>query len=115
MTPSYGKDRFLKKVTGIIEENLDNELFGVTELARELGMSRSNLHRKIKSSSGSSVSRFIRQVRLERALEMLQEPDTGVAEVAYKVGFGSPNYFSKCFLKHIRKLLRKFQFTMFIK
>jgi TolB-like protein/AraC-like DNA-binding protein/Tfp pilus assembly protein PilF len=88
---------FLNKITGIIEENLSDERFGVSELANKIGMSRSNLLRKVKKLNGQSVSQFIRKVRLENAMEMLRENDQTVSEVSYEVGFGSTSYFIKCF------------------
>ena len=91
------KEVFLKRVTDIIETNLTNEQFGVSELAREVGMSRSNLHRKVKSASKTSVSQFIRKERLKRAMELLKQTSSTASEVAYKVGFGSVTYFTKCF------------------
>jgi len=91
---------FLNKITGIIEENLSDERFGVSELANKIGMSRSNLLRKVKKLNGQSVSQFIRKVRLENAMEMLKENDQTVSEVSYEVGFGSTSYFIKCFHDH---------------
>ncbi len=91
---------FLNKITGIIEENLSDERFGVSELANEIGMSRSNLLRKVKKLNGQSVSQFIRQVRLENAMGMLKENDQTVSEISYEVGFGSTSYFIKCFHDH---------------
>ncbi len=91
---------FLKKITAIIEENLSDERFGVSELAHAIGMSRSNLLRRVKKLNGQSVSQFIRQVRLENAMEMLKENDQTVSEVSYEVGFGSTSYFIKCFHDH---------------
>lgn len=91
---------FLNKITTIIEENLSDERFGVSELANAIGMSRSNLLRKVKKLDGQSVSQFIRQVRLENAMEMLKENDQTVSEVSYEVGFGSTSYFIKCFHDH---------------
>ncbi|MDX2443203.1 MAG: helix-turn-helix domain-containing protein [Bacteroidales bacterium] len=88
---------FLNKITQIIEENLSDERFGVSELANKIGMSRSNLLRKVKKLNGQSVSQFIRKVRLENAMEMLKENDQTVSEVSYEVGFGSTSYFVKCF------------------
>ena len=88
---------FLLRVTAIIEENISNEQFGVSELAREAGMSRSNLLRKIKSLTNVSVSVFIRQVRLKKAMEMLKDESLNVSEVSYRVGFSSTSYFIKCF------------------
>ena len=62
---------FLNRVTGIIEKNITDEQFGVSELASDIGMSRSNLLRKIKKITGLSVSQFISQVRLQHAMELL--------------------------------------------
>ncbi len=88
---------FLDKITEIIKENISNEQFGVSELAREIRMSRSNLLRKIKKLTKLSVSQFIRQVRLKNAMEMLRQTSFNVSEVSYKVGFSSTSYFVKCF------------------
>jgi len=88
---------FLQKIKIIIEQNISNEQFGVSELASEMGMSRSNLLRKVKSLTNLSVSRFIRQLRLEKAMEMLQKDTFNVSEISFKVGFSSTSYFIKCF------------------
>ncbi|MBL7105837.1 MAG: helix-turn-helix domain-containing protein [Bacteroidales bacterium] len=88
---------FLSKIIEIIEENISNERFGVSELAHEIGMSRSNLLRKIKKLTKLSVSQFIRQVRLRHAMEMLRQTSLTVSEISYKVGFSSTSYFIKCF------------------
>ncbi len=91
---------FINKTTEIIEENLSNERFGVSELADKTGMSRSNLLRKIKKLTKLSASQFIRQVRLKNAMEMLRKGSLNVSEVSYKVGFGSISYFIKCFREY---------------
>ncbi|UCG26756.1 MAG: helix-turn-helix domain-containing protein [Bacteroidales bacterium] len=88
---------FINKVEEIIEENLSHERFGVSELAREAGMSRSNLLRKIKKVTKLSASQYIRQIRLKKGMEMLRQTSFTVSEIAYKVGFGSTSYFIKCF------------------
>jgi len=88
---------FLKKINEIIEENLSDENFGVSELAAAAGMSRSNLLRKVKSLTNVSVSLFIRKVRLKKAMEMLEQASFNVSEVSYRVGFSSTSYFIKCF------------------
>ncbi len=95
--PNSRENDFLNKITEIILENISNEQFGVSELANEIGMSRSNLLRKIKKLDNLSVSQFIRQVRLKEAMEMLKENSLTVSEISYKVGFGSTSYFIKCF------------------
>jgi len=90
-------DPFLHRVATVIEAHLDEESFGVAELAEEMNMSRSTLLRRVKSSTGVSVALFIRQVRLRHAREMLQDTSLTISEVAYKVGFSSSSYFTKCF------------------
>ena len=91
---------FLRKLSIVLEDNLDNENFGVSELAEEIGMSRSNLLRKVKSSTGVSASQYIRQFRLEKGMEILSKTDSTVSEVAFQVGFSSTSYFIKCFREH---------------
>ena len=88
---------FINSITGIILENISDERFGVSELAQEAGMSRSNLLRKVKTITKISVSQFIRQVRLKEAMNMLKQTSFTVSEISYRVGFGSTSYFIKCF------------------
>jgi TolB-like protein/AraC-like DNA-binding protein/Tfp pilus assembly protein PilF len=95
--PPYNKNDFLDRTTEVIEAQISNDQFGVSELAHEMGMSRSNLLRKIKKLTDLSVSQFINQVRLRNAMELLKEHSFTVSEVSYKVGFGSTSYFIKCF------------------
>jgi len=90
-------EAFLRKITELTEANLSNEQIGVSELAREMGMSRSNLHRKVKSISGTTVSQFICKIRLEKAMIQLTETPLSISEVAYSTGFQSVTYFTKCF------------------
>jgi TolB-like protein/AraC-like DNA-binding protein/Tfp pilus assembly protein PilF len=91
------KSPFLQKIVAVIQDNLDDEHFGVTELAEALFMSRSNLLRKVKQETGESVSIFIRNVRLQNAYQLLKENELTVSEISFKVGFGSTSYFTKCF------------------
>ncbi|WP_237563144.1 helix-turn-helix domain-containing protein [Algoriphagus kandeliae] len=91
---------FLTQATAIVVERASDEQFGVSELAEAMNMSRSNLLRKVKSATNLSASLFIRQVRLEIAMELLKEGNLSVSEVSYRVGFGSPSYFIKCFREH---------------
>jgi len=94
------EQQFLKKLIEIIDANLHDEKFGVNELATELGMSRITLYRKVKSIIKKSVSEFIREARLKRAYELLQQKTGTVSEIAYKVGFGSVTYFNYSFHKY---------------
>ena len=101
MNASSGDDHiFLNRITAIVEANLNNEQFGVSELSGEMGMSRSMLYIKIKSVTKKSASAFISEIRLNKAMEMLKTTSLTVSEVAYEVGFGSPAYFNHCFHKH---------------
>lgn len=95
--PVSDKNNFINQATLIIRENITNDQFGVSELADAMGMSRSNLLRKIKKQTHLSASLFIREVRLESATELLKQENYTVSEIAYKVGFSSPSYFIKCF------------------
>ena len=88
---------FIERVNEFIASNIKDEGFRVSELANKMHMSRSNLHRRIKSGTGISVSQFIRNARLKKALELLQKDPLTVAEAAYMTGFRSATYFSKCF------------------
>ena len=89
--------RFLDQLTGIIEANLTNDRFGVSDLAREMHMSRSSLHRKVKDAAGISVSQFICRIRLRKASELLSKESSTISETAFECGFHSVTYFTKCF------------------
>ncbi|MGB5693953.1 MAG: helix-turn-helix domain-containing protein, partial [Flavobacteriaceae bacterium] len=89
--------KFIDRLQQILEKNLDNEHFGVSDLAMAANVSRSNLHRKVHAYNGNSTSQFIREYRLKKAMELLKKHDLTVAEIAYRVGFSSPTYFSSCF------------------
>jgi TolB-like protein/AraC-like DNA-binding protein len=91
------EQNFIRNLTEIILANLGNESFGVNELVRESGMSRYRLFRKLQSVNNKTIQQFIRETRLRKALEILQNEDLTAAEVAYKTGFGSPTYFNTCF------------------
>lgn len=98
MNINSGNDQaFLKRLVAIIESNLSNENFGVKELAEEMRMNRSSIHRRLKLITKKSVSEFIREIKLQKAKELLEVGSDNVSEVAYNVGFSSPSYFSKCF------------------
>ena len=96
--PYQGK--FIGQAEAIILENISNEQFGVSELADLMHMSRSNLLRKIKKETQLSASQFIRQVRLQKGMKMLEETELTVSEISYQVGFGNNSYFIKCFREY---------------
>ena len=90
-------NEFIQKLKDIIDVNLENEKFGVIELASEIGLSRSQLHRRLKDINKKSTSQFIREYRLEKAMEMLKRNQGTASEIAYRVGFTSPTYFNTSF------------------
>jgi pimeloyl-ACP methyl ester carboxylesterase/AraC-like DNA-binding protein len=92
-------DSFLEDVLKVIHEHLDNNEFGVEMLTRETGVSERKLQRKIKEATGKSPSQLITFVRLNKAKTALLTANETVAEIAFKFGFSSPSYFSKCFKK----------------
>jgi signal transduction histidine kinase/DNA-binding response OmpR family regulator len=88
---------FLDKLVKIVEQNLTNETFAVEDLQNEIGMSRMQLHRKLKALTNQSTSDFIRTIKLKRAAQILRQPGIQIAEAAYLSGFNHTSYFSKCF------------------
>lgn len=82
-----------------MEANFDNESFGCTELCEALKMSRSHIHRKLVAEINMSISDFIKQMRLEKAKELLLQTNIPINEVAYKVGYSDTNYFTRSFSK----------------
>ncbi len=84
-------------MTSIIEANISNANFSVSQLANEMGMSRSNLYHKVYAIKKKSISQFIREIRLEKAMKLLRNKAGNISEIAYETGFGSPAYFTRCF------------------
>jgi len=99
---------FLKNIKNIIESNLEDESFSVVELSKEVGMSRSNLFRKLKALTDQSPNQVIREMRLMRAKDLLEKGAGNSAEVAYMVGFNSATYFTKCFGDYFGKSPSKY-------
>ncbi len=95
--PTSSRSNFMAQAEAIILEHMANEQFGVSELAKALHMSRSNLLRKTKKHTQLSASQFIRQVRLREGMALLKDTSLTVSEISYQVGFGSSSYFIKCF------------------
>lgn len=93
----FPEQEFITKMNTIIFRNMDNSDFSVEELAENLKVSRVQLYRKVKAILGMSISDHINNIRLERAAELLKDNDFTISEIAYTVGFSSPNYFSTAF------------------
>jgi len=88
---------FISRMNIHIMENMDNPKFSVEELADKLNVSRVQLYRKVKAILGMSISDHINNIRLEKAATMLREGEMNISEIAYSLGFSSPNYFSTAF------------------
>jgi signal transduction histidine kinase/ligand-binding sensor domain-containing protein/DNA-binding response OmpR family regulator len=97
MPVTSADERFLQRVRRIIEAHLDDEDFEVEVFSREVGLSRSQLHRKLKALTGQSAGEVIRAHRLQRAADLLAGGFGNVTEVTYAVGFKSLSHFAKCF------------------
>ena len=90
-------DTFLRKFAEQIEAVYADPEYNVEKLSETLGLSRGHLHRKIKELTGTAPVEFLRTYRLNKATQLLRQNAYTVSEVAYRTGFSSPAYFSKCF------------------
>ncbi|MEJ2196659.1 MAG: ATP-binding protein, partial [Ignavibacteriaceae bacterium] len=89
--------KFIDKVIKIINEHISDEGFSIEQLGSEVGMSRSQVHRKIRALTGLPPNAHVRKIRLSKAKEMIKNGEGNISEISYSVGFSSPVYFSKCF------------------
>ncbi|MGC9341241.1 MAG: helix-turn-helix domain-containing protein, partial [Bacteroidales bacterium] len=94
-------EKFLRKAIKIVEEKMDDPEFSVEVLGQELGMSRTNLFRKLKALTNQSASHFIRTIKIKRASLYLDE-GFNISEASIKVGINSRSYFKKCFEKQFK-------------
>ena len=90
-------EKFVHRLIQIIEGEIGNSQLNVESLAESIGMSRANLYRKVNQLLGMSPVSFIKNTRLKRAAQLLQENKFYVSEVGYMVGFKNQKYFSRCF------------------
>lgn len=103
--------KFLKKVKQVVEEYLGDETFNMEKLGEGVGMSRSQIHRKLHALTNQSASQFIRSYRLNRAIDLIRQNAASISEIAYTVGFSDPSYFSKCFHEEFGMTPREAQNT----
>lgn len=94
------EESFLNQLMDVAEEIWDKENLSVTDLARRMGLSKSQLYRKTVDLVGSSPSEFMRAFRLANAARLIEKHQLNIAEIAYESGFSSPSYFAKCFQEH---------------
>lgn len=93
-------EQFMKKLQQILDHQLSNADYTAEDFASDIGMSRMQLHRKLKSLLGVSATEFMRNERLKNAAELLIKGNGNISEIAYTVGFNDVSYFSKCFKEY---------------
>ena len=108
MALTKADEEFIWKLNDIIQANLHNTEFSMEDMADALKMSRSSFYRKIKGVLDLSPNEYLRLERLKQAAQLLKEGKSRVNEICYTVGFNSPSYFSKCFLKQFGVLPKDF-------
>jgi AraC-like DNA-binding protein len=91
------EEKFLSNLLDALEILLEKPGFNINDLIKEVGMSRSQLYRKISSLTGYSPNDFIREFKLKKALELMENRQWNISQVAFESGFNSSSYFSKCF------------------
>ena len=95
-----GVGLFIARATQLVREHLDDSEYNRDRMAADMGMSASSLFSKLREATGMNIQTFIQNIRLNAAAEILRsDPDIRISELAYKVGFNTPKYFSQCF-KH---------------
>jgi len=101
---------FLLKLSGILEQDWNNSSLSVETISEKIGISKSQIYRKMKSILGISLLDFLKAERMKRSIQLLAETKCTISEVAFDSGFNSASYFSKCFKDYF-----KFPPTDFIK
>lgn len=95
---------FLDRITGLINENLDDVSFDIDELIKSVGMSRTGFFRKLKAITGQTPSELILSIRLRKGADLLRfNPEMNISEISDAIGFNTPKYFAKCFKEHYGK------------
>jgi AraC-like DNA-binding protein len=92
-------DKLMERIMVVINDHLDDPDLRVEMLSEEVGLSRAQLHRRMKEITGISTGEFIRKIRLKKAAELLTEKKVNISQVAYMVGFSSQTHFSTAFRK----------------
>jgi len=93
-------EQFMKRVMEIVNANISNSDFNITQMVDEVGMSRTQLHRKLKELTGFSAARFMQNIRMQQAMKLLKEKRVNVSQIAYSVGFASQTHFSTTFKQY---------------
>jgi len=101
---------FLNRLDAQIEQHLSDPSLDLTKLLRSVGMSRTDLHRKLDRTTGMSATEYVRKKRLEKAVELLHEqPEWNIYQVALEVGFENHSYFTRRFREEFGRSPREWQ------
>lgn len=92
---------FMQKVMDFLEKNMDNQELEIEDFASHLCLSRTVFYRKLKSIVGLTPVEFVREIRIKRAVQLIENSDYTFSQIAYMTGFNDPKYFGKCFKKII--------------
>ena len=90
-------EKFLDRLQQVMDNHLNQADFSAAAFSREMGMSRMQLHRKLKALIGQSTSEFLRTQRVQQAAHLLKTGKVSISEAGYAAGFNDPSYFAKCF------------------
>lgn len=100
--------QFIEKIHQVIEENLDNSDFNIDTISSTIGLSRSAFFKKLKSLTGFAPVDLVKEIRLNKSIELLKSSDMSISEIAFAVGFKDSGYFSKCFRKKYDQTPREY-------
>ena len=97
--PESIEDKVIRTIIEMVHKNFNRADFDINSIAEQQGLSRVQLWRKFKHTTGKNLSDYIRDLRMHKAAEMLSTKKYRISEIAYEVGFSDPKYFTKCFIK----------------
>lgn len=100
--------QLLEKIHQVIEENLDNSDFNIDTIASNIGLSRSAFFKKLKSLTGLAPVDLVKEIRLNKSIELIKSTDLSISEIAFAVGFKDSGYYSKCFRKKYNQTPREY-------
>lgn len=100
--------KFMEQIHQVIEENLENSEFNIDTIASTIGLSRSAFFKKLKSLTGFAPVDLVKEIRLNKSIELIKQTDLTVTEIAFAVGFKDSGYFSKCFRKKYNQSPREY-------
>ena len=100
--------QFIEKIHQVIEENLENSEFNIDTIASTIGLSRSAFFKKLKGLTGFAPVDLVKEIRLNKSIELMKASDMTISEIAFAVGFKDSGYFSKCFRKKYNQTPREY-------